>query len=86
MPRLLVTGGAGFIGANLLRRLGASYDVRVLDNLAKGSDDLLPDDRDVELVRGDIRDPDAVRRALKGADSLVRSTPTAAPQSVNPLP
>jgi UDP-glucose 4-epimerase len=68
---VLVTGGAGFIGANLVRRLDESHDIRVLDNLVRGSRELLPDDRDIDLVVGDIRDPDAVRRAVQGVDLVM---------------
>src|SRR3954465_6208381 len=71
MALVLVTGGAGFIGASLLRRLDSSYEVRVLDSLARGSRELLPADRDIELVVGDIRDPDAVARATRGADLVI---------------
>lgn len=71
MSVVLVTGGAGFIGANLLRRLDGSHEVRVLDNLVRGSRELLPGDRDIDLVVGDIRDPDAVRRALYGVDQVI---------------
>jgi UDP-glucose 4-epimerase len=71
MSLILVTGGAGFIGANLLRQLDDSHDVRVLDNLLRGSRDLLPADREVELVVGDIRDPDAVARAVDGVDLVI---------------
>jgi UDP-glucose 4-epimerase len=71
MGLTLVTGGAGFIGANLLRQLDASHEVRVLDNLVRGSRELLPDDRGIELVQGDIRDPDAVRRAVQGVDLVI---------------
>jgi UDP-glucose 4-epimerase len=67
--RLLVTGGAGFVGANLVRRLGGRYDVRVLDSLVTGSRAVLPPE--VELVVGDIRDPGAVDGALAGADAVV---------------
>src|SRR5690349_2571265 len=71
MGLTLVTGGAGFIGANLLRQLDGSHDVRVLDNLLRGSKDLLPAEREIELVVGDIRDPDAVKRALDGVDLVI---------------
>jgi dTDP-L-rhamnose 4-epimerase len=75
--RILITGGAGFIGshtADLL--LAAGYSVRVLDNLTPqvhGADGARPDylDSDVELVVGDIRDPDAVARALRGVDTVL---------------
>jgi UDP-glucose 4-epimerase len=71
MSLVLVTGGAGFIGANLLRRLDSSHDVRVLDNLVRGQRELLPEDRDVEFVVGDIRDPDAVARAVRGVEVII---------------
>jgi UDP-glucose 4-epimerase len=71
MSLILVTGGAGFIGANLLRQLDSSHDVRVLDNLGRGSRDLLPADRDIDLVVGDIRDPDAIKRAVHGVDLVI---------------
>jgi UDP-glucose 4-epimerase len=71
MGLTLVTGGAGFIGANLLRQLDGSHDVRVLDNLVRGSKDLLPAEREIDLVVGDIRDPDAVKRAMNGVDLVL---------------
>src|ERR671933_2428640 len=71
MPLVLITGGAGFIGANLLRQLDAAYDVRVLDNLVRGSRDLLPAEREIDVVVGDIRDPDAVKRAMHGVDLVI---------------
>jgi len=71
MSLVLVTGGAGFIGANLLRQLDPGHDVRVLDSLIRGQRELLPEDRDVELVVGDIRDPEAVARAMRGVDLVI---------------
>jgi UDP-glucose 4-epimerase len=71
MSLVLVTGGAGFIGANLLRQLDPAHDVRVFDNLLRGSRDLLPGDREIDLVVGDIRDPDAVARAVRGVDLVI---------------
>src|SRR5262245_33093960 len=68
--RVLVTGGAGFIGSHLVDALLARGDeVRVLDNLERqahpdGSARHVP--KDAELVVGDLRDPDAVARALDG--------------------
>lgn len=71
MGLALVTGGAGFIGANLLRQLDSSYEVRVLDNLVRGRRELLPDDRAIDLHVGDIRDPGAVARAMEGVDLVI---------------
>jgi UDP-glucose 4-epimerase len=64
-----VTGGCGFIGANLVPRLlerGAR--VRVLDDLSNGDPERLPDG--VELVQGDVRDPGAVTQATQGVDAV----------------
>jgi len=68
-----VTGGAGFIGANLCRHLVglASVDhVVVLDDLSTGAEANLSG-LDVELQVGDLLDPDAVVRAVSGADAVV---------------
>ena len=74
--RVLITGGAGFIGSHLADRLLAEgHQVRALDNLDSqvhpGGE--RPDylDGDVELQVGDVRDHDAVRRALEGVDAVV---------------
>jgi UDP-glucose 4-epimerase len=70
MARTLVTGGAGFIGANLAPMLrAAGQDVRVLDSMVAGDPARL--DPEVEVVAGDVRDPDAVARAMAGADAVV---------------
>ncbi len=74
--RILITGGAGFIGSHLADHLLArGYEVRALDVLSPqvhGSDRKRPAylDPDVELVIGDVRDPEAVRRALHGVDEV----------------
>lgn len=73
---ILITGGAGFIGSWLADQLlQEGHAVRVLDVLAPqvhGADGVRPDylSPDVELVRGDVRDPDDVRRALAGIDGV----------------
>ncbi len=68
---ILVTGGAGFVGATLVRRLVASgYRVRVIDNLSTGDAAHLAG-VDAELVKGDIRDADALDDALAGMDSII---------------
>lgn len=73
---VLVTGGAGFIGSHVAEELlHHGYHVRVLDNLcvpAHGRGLQRPSylHQDVELVVGDIQDPDAVRRALKGVEAV----------------
>jgi len=69
--RVLVTGGAGFVGATLVRRLaGTGYLVRVLDNYSTGDPSYLGG-VDAELVEGDIRDGRALDAALAGMDAVV---------------
>ena len=71
IEEILVTGGAGFVGATLVRRLAASgYRVRVLDNLSTGDEAHLAG-VDAELVKGDIRDVDALDGALDGVDAII---------------
>jgi dTDP-L-rhamnose 4-epimerase len=74
--KVLITGGAGFIGSHLADRLLADgHEVRALDNLEPQvhPDGERPDyvDPEVELQVGDVRDRDAVRRALDGVDAVV---------------
>ncbi len=68
---VLVTGGAGFVGATLVRGLVASgYHVRVLDNLTTGDAAHLAG-VDAELIKGDIRDAEALDAALDGMQSII---------------
>jgi dTDP-L-rhamnose 4-epimerase len=77
MARVLITGGAGFIGSHVTDvLLAAGYDVRLLDNLnpqVHGSDQRPPAylDREAELVVGDVTDPVAVDLALHGTDLVL---------------
>jgi UDP-glucose 4-epimerase len=68
--RVLVTGGAGFIGSNLVGRLLERGDrVRVLDNFATGSRaNLAGLEPDLEVVEGDLRSSEQVRAAVSGVD------------------
>ena len=64
----LVTGGAGFIGSNLVRALlERGDDVRVLDNFSTGNRANL-EGLDVEIVEGELRSYERVHRAVRGAD------------------
>ena len=70
--RLLMTGGAGFIGANLIEELTRTtgYDITVLDSETSGVlDDVAS--LGVKTIRADIRDSAAVREALTGIDTVV---------------
>ncbi|MBM4326985.1 MAG: SDR family NAD(P)-dependent oxidoreductase [Deltaproteobacteria bacterium] len=69
----LVTGGAGFIGAPLVKRLTRDgHKVRVLDNQSRGSAARLGDlEKEIEFVSADIRDRDAVQKAAMGVESVI---------------
>ena len=71
--RVLITGGAGFIGSHLVRALvRAGYGVRVFDNLSTGSLDNIGDLLDaIEFVRGDVRDYGVVESAVRDVDAVV---------------
>ena len=69
MMTALVTGGAGFIGSNLVKRLIRSgHEVVVLDNYTSGCRDNLEALPDARVVEGDVRDEAAVRAAMRGCD------------------
>ena len=89
--QVTVTGGAGFIGANLCRRLLGTDRIDrivVLDDLSTGFASNL-DGLDVELVEGTLLDPDVVDAACAGSDAIVHlgarpsppRSPTTAPRS-----
>ncbi len=76
MSIYIVTGGAGFIGSHLATRIGqAGHEVRVLDSLvsdaARERARTLAQAPHVEVIEGDIRDPDVCRRVLEGADFVL---------------
>lgn len=77
---ILVTGGAGFIGANLISRLHREgYTLKALDNLSPQIHGADPErsplrqqiEGKCELMRGDVTDPAVVRAALAGCDAVV---------------
>jgi UDP-glucose 4-epimerase len=74
-PLVAVTGGGGFIGTHLARDLlSREYRVRAIDNMyrpVRHALDELSVREGFELVEGDVRYPDAMKRSLSGADYLV---------------
>ena len=72
--RVMVTGGAGYVGSSLVPKLlAAGYAVSVLDLYLYG-DDLFKDLRGssgLREVKGDLRDSESVARALEGADAVI---------------
>ena len=67
---ILVTGGAGFIGSNLVKKLELeNYKVKVIDNLSKGSFNYLENPR--ILQKGDIRDVDFLKKTMRDIDVVI---------------
>jgi nucleoside-diphosphate-sugar epimerase len=68
--RVLVTGGAGYVGSNLVPKLlAAGYGATVLDLCIYG--DVLAPHPDLRIVKGDLRDPAQVADALAGCDAVI---------------
>jgi len=72
MSRILVTGGAGFIGSNLTKfLLDKGFDVVVLDNFSTGSKENIEDIKDkVEILELDVRNIEDLRKNLKNIDYI----------------
>lgn len=81
--KVLVTGGAGFIGSHLVDALlAAGRRVRVLDNLSTGKRSNLPAPHpNLELIVGDIRDRNTVQDAVTGIDAIVHLAAVASVQA-----
>ncbi len=89
--KVLITGGAGFIGSNLCESfLNSGNDVRCLDDLSTGSRDNIAaflDHPRFEFIEGDIRDVETCRTAVKGIDVILHQAALGSvPRSIkNPL-
>lgn len=86
---ILMTGGAGFIGTALTRRLADTNRIRIFDNLRRNALAAagLDTHPNIELVVGDVRDEPAVRKATAGADYVVHMASIAGVDTVlkNPV-
>ena len=75
--RVLITGGAGYVGSTLAPLLlAAGHKVRVLDRLSFGGESLLGvwSHPDFEFAHGDVRDRETLRQAVRERDAVVHLT------------
>ena len=80
--KVLVTGGAGFIGSHLVERLLAAGDrVRVVDDLSTGKRSNLVEHEALEFIEGDIRDAGLIDRCTTGMDAAVHLAAVASVQA-----
>jgi nucleoside-diphosphate-sugar epimerase len=73
MTKVIITGGAGYLGTAFLKYHTGAYDITVFDNLLYGGDALIPYFHDVNFhfIKGDVRDHKAVREAIKDKDVII---------------
>ena len=86
MSKFLVTGGAGFIGSHIVRKLvGLGHSVRVLDNFSSGKKENLDEILDrIELIKADIRSADACIKATRSVDFVLHQAALrSVPKSMN---
>lgn len=84
--KFLVTGGAGFIGSNIVGELlKRNYEVKVLDNFSTGKrENLQKLGKDIELIEGDIRSYHIVKDAVHGVDVILHQAALpSVPRSIN---
>jgi nucleoside-diphosphate-sugar epimerase len=86
--KILLTGGAGFIGTNLCRVLADRNRVVVYDNGHRDAIHLtdLPDHPNVTIIRGDVLDPEGVKKAIAGCRAVVHLAAIAGIDTVNKRP
>lgn len=82
----LVTGGAGFIGSSIVRKLlELGYNVKIIDNFSTGKrENLVEVKDDIEIIEGDIRSYHLVLQAVKGVDYILHQAALpSVPRSIN---
>lgn len=86
--KIVITGGAGFIGSTLAGRLASANQIVLFDNLTRNTIQHtgLQDNPNISLVQGDILDPVAVAKAVEGADVVVHAAAIAGIDTVIKAP
>jgi nucleoside-diphosphate-sugar epimerase len=86
--KILLTGGAGFIGTTLAARLADQNEIVILDNYHRNTlrHTRLPDHPNVKVIRGDVTDPDAAHAAAEGCEIIVHLAAIAGVDTVLRMP
>ena len=86
--KILLTGGAGFIGTTLAGRLVDQNDIVILDNFHRNAlrHTRLSDHPNVKVIRGDVTDPDAANAAAEGCEIIVHLAAIAGVDTVLRMP
>lgn len=70
--KFLVTGGAGFIGSEVVKQLlEKGSDVTILDNFSSGKKQYLPTSKKLKIIRGDIQDEKTVKKVVKDQEAVI---------------
>ena len=86
VKNVLVTGGAGFIGSNMvIELLKSGYGVKIIDNFSTGKkENIIEYIKDIEIINGDIRDFEMVKSAVKDVDIVFHQAALpSVPRSIN---
>ena len=84
--RIVVTGGAGYLGSCLCRRLlEEDHEVKCLDNLMYGMDSIKPllKNKNFQLLKGDTRDMTTITTAINGAEAVIHLASIVGQQASN---
>ena len=68
--KVIVTGGAGFIGSNLAEELSKQHSVTVIDDLSTGRPENIDHIKNIEFIKGSITDPGLLKHAFRDAESV----------------
>jgi len=68
--KILITGGCGFIGSNIVEKLHLEHEIRVIDNLSTGKKENISNYDNVEFIYGDISNLEICRKAVKDIDVI----------------